>query len=174
LRSKLAGGASAALYDVCGAADLNGDGAADVLFRRKTDGVVLAWLTSGGSPPTVTGIVRLASASYSRWQLAGGAGDLNGDGKSDLVWRGLGPDLRAYLWFTSGAVVVGTQVLGTMPINWSLVAAGDYSGDGRDNLVWRDAANGQNLLWKMAGTVLTATQALEPKIGANWIIVGPK
>jgi hypothetical protein len=168
------GGASLSLYDVTGCSDLNGDGAADVLFRRKADGVVLGWLLNGGNPPAVAGIVRLGWASYGGWDLFGGAGDFNGDGATDLLWREKTGGLRAATWIMDGTAVAAFQRIGSAAANWQIGGAGDYDGDGVCDILWRDQSAGANLLWKMNGVVPVGTQSLQPKPGANWVIVGPK
>jgi hypothetical protein len=168
------GGAPLALYEVAGCADLNSDGATDVLFRRKTDGVVYAWLVNGGASPRVSGIARLGWASYAGWELISGAGDFNGDGGTDLVWREKAGSLRACAWLMNEVSVVSMQRIGSAAANWSLCAAGDYTADGRCDLLWRDASAGENLLWRMNGLAVEGTQYLEPKAGTNWRIVGPR
>jgi hypothetical protein len=62
----------------------------------------------------------------------------------------------------------------SMPADWTIGAAGDYDGDGCCDIIWRDAGTGENLLWRLDGTTVIGTQALEAKAGANWRIVGPR
>ena len=70
---------------------LRGDGKADIVWRDVTRGDVAIWLMNGGSvrqsalfspgvPPLLSAGVPLA------WQIAG-LGDVNRDGRADLVWR---------------------------------------------------------------------------------------
>ena len=162
------------LYDVVGCADPNGDGAADVLFRRRTDGAVYAWLVEGGASPRVSAVVRLGWAGYPAWELAGGAGDFDGDGGADLVWRERTGLTRAYAWVMNGAAVGGIAWIGEAPANWRFGSVGDYRGGGGCDIVWRDHATGRNLLWKVDGTTLIGMIQLEAKAGANWMIVGPR
>jgi hypothetical protein len=68
--------------------------------------------------------------------------DLDGDGRSDLVWRNAATGQTA-LWrmdgtaFAAGAIVLTNAA-------WSVVKTGDLDGDGRGDLVWRNATTGEN------------------------------
>lgn len=68
-------------------------------------------------------------------------GDLNGNGKSDLVWRNLVTG-RVITWLMDGTNTVSTATLwpATNPGDWDWepVATGDFNADGKPDLVWRN------------------------------------
>ncbi len=71
-------------WHVAGTGDFNGDGRDDLLWRGTT-GVLTDWLAR----PDGSFADNTASAAYSidhQWQVAL-TGDVNGDGRDDIVWR---------------------------------------------------------------------------------------
>lgn len=168
------GGASLTFWEVSGVGDLNGDGAADVFFRRRTDGVIFAWLTMGGTVPRVLYLVRLGWASYSRWHALAGTGDLNRDGKTDIAWREKIEGLRAYVWLMDGFSVIQQMRIGSANSSWTDAGMADMDGDGNSDLLWRAPSGGHNSVWRMDGTNVVEVLDLPRKIGANWRMVGPK
>jgi uncharacterized repeat protein (TIGR01451 family) len=84
--------------------------------------------------------------------------DLNGDGRSDIVWRKAGgPDSGAlFLWLMDGRSVVGATYLDPISTDWQIQAIADFSGDGKADILWRNlnpAAPdaGKLYLWLMDG-----------------------
>jgi Ca2+-binding RTX toxin-like protein len=52
------------------------------------------------------------------WTLIDGHGDYNGDGKSDLLWRGPSGEVRS--WLIDGSTLVVQNAYGTVPLDWSI------------------------------------------------------
>src|SRR5262249_16750819 len=63
---------------------LDGDNVADLVWRQSETGDVAVWLMDGAV--TVKQSTALAPDLALVWQIVG-EGDLDGDGKADLVWR---------------------------------------------------------------------------------------
>src|SRR6478672_2624623 len=79
-----------------------------------------------------------------------GHADYNGDGKSDILWRG--PEGQVSVWLMNGPTIVQGNALGTIPLDWSIVdSQGDYNGDGKSDLLWRGPL-GQTSVWLMDGS----------------------
>ncbi|MGW8357471.1 FG-GAP-like repeat-containing protein [Streptomyces wedmorensis] len=133
-------------YDVLTSpGDVNGDGYADLIARQASTGDVYFYAgTAGhGMKPRV----RIA-AGWKLYKKLVGAGDLNGDGRGDL----LGVDTAGVLWRYYGTATGGLSPRVKLGTGWgaytSLVGVGDLSGDGRADLVARDSAG---KLWRYAG-----------------------
>jgi hypothetical protein len=70
--------------------------------------------------------------------------DINGDGRSDLLWRLNAQTAWAY-WTMDGGTKTG-GVGYTVGSTWSVVATGDFNADGRLDVIWSDGASMQ--MWK--------------------------
>jgi urease beta subunit len=81
------------------------------------------------------------------------AGDFNGNGTSDLVWRNA--DGRYVLELMRPTGGVARQVVLGEGGDWVFEATGDFNGDGKTDLVWRNERNGFHFAWHMdGGTVI--------------------
>src|SRR5262245_19410367 len=64
------------------------------------------------------------------------AGDVNGDGKADLLWRNVGTG-EVQVWFLKGATVQGEASFGQVSLDWQIEGVGDFNGDGKADVLWR-------------------------------------
>jgi hypothetical protein len=111
-------GIVASSWSIQGVGDFNGDGKADVLWRNS-NGDVDIWLSKSGSGFTGFTSTDLGVVA-SNWTIQD-VGDINGDGKADVVWRGANGDVLAWqsdtgLGFT-GFTAHDYGVVGT---SWSI------------------------------------------------------
>ncbi len=84
LKKEAINGLSVSGYNVFGAADLNGDGHADLLLQnRSTQQVMVAYL-GGANRISVLSTHNLESSTFVGWTAAG-MEDMNGDGHPDLI-----------------------------------------------------------------------------------------
>jgi hypothetical protein len=123
-------------WTVIGTGDFNGDGRADILIRQA-NGVMTDWLgqaNGGFASNQATATYNLTTA----WHVVG-TGDINGDGRDDLVLRHDNGLLTEWLGQANGSFAsnqgVATYQLAT---SWHVQAVGDYNGDGRDDLLLRN------------------------------------
>src|SRR5262249_2709616 len=77
-------GSSPTNWQIAATGDVTGDGTADVIWRDGNTGQVAEWKMSNGA--VAANGVSVIGSSPTNWQIAG-AGDFNGDGTSDIVWR---------------------------------------------------------------------------------------
>ncbi|MBM2617914.1 VCBS repeat-containing protein [Actinoplanes sp. LDG1-06] len=119
--------------------DLNDDGQSDLVARDRESGAL--FLFSGNGTGGFTASIKIAGGykGYSRFV---GNGDINGDGKADLMMQ-YDPTSTMYAMlgngdgtFQSGLRVVGTGWLGYNAV----IGAGDLNEDGKNDLVLRDTA----------------------------------
>jgi hypothetical protein len=73
------------------------------------------------------------------------ANDLDGDGKTDLLWK-YAPLQELGVWNSTGFVHLGTEGTG-----WVVIGVGDFDGDGRMELIWRHTGSGQVATWPSGG-----------------------
>ena len=112
-------------WKVAGIGDFDGDGKAEPLLRYdgpgEFQGLNIIWYLDGmeiasyGFPPRVDDLT---------WKMDG-AGDFDGDGKTDLLWRNYGPALQGWtvIWYMNGATPKGLPetLTSVYDINWRIV-----------------------------------------------------
>jgi FG-GAP-like repeat len=70
----------------------------------------------------------------------------------------------------SKGVPVASASLGMVDPSWHIAGVGDFLGNGQSDLVW-ERANGQHLIWAMAGGVPQYSINL-PTLSGGWHVVG--
>ena len=126
------------------AADINGDGRADLVWHNALVGQLDWWRMDGW---TRTGLL---GQPVDKDLALVAIGDFNGDARDDVAWRSR----------TDGAVTLwrslqddSFEASGTAReagANWRVVGVGDLDGNGSDDLVWRDDAT-RRLHWWLMG-----------------------
>ncbi len=154
--------------------DFNGDGQADLLWQNQKTRELYAWLMNG---TTATSGAYLTPRSYSgaSWQVRGLA-DLNGDGRTDVLWHNETTG-ELYYWALNGMAATSAGYLSPArlaDVNWQVRAAGDLNGDGKADLLWQNRTTGQLQAWLMNGATRASTVALSPSAmtDARWQIAG--
>jgi hypothetical protein len=169
-------------WHVNGVGDFNGDGRADILWRRAGTGKTAIWFMNGASK-TGGGYTNVQPGAYTSttgWQVQG-AGDFNGDGKSDILLRDAETG-RMAIWMMNGVKVVSSAYTSvdagsyTSTVGLQVSAIGDYNGDGKADILLRDAETGQTRVWVMNGSQVTSDVATDVNPGAytpstGWSVV---
>lgn len=154
---------TASLLDVTGPGDLNGDGAPDLVVGPNNATFEAAWFanTGGSFANAPSGVMRLESSDIPLVAAFGrsaghllAAGDVDGDGRSDLVAFATQPaELLIYRWSigASGPATLATDVRGYNIADVGLptitLPAGDLDHDGLADLVLSDGAGKVNIVW---------------------------
>lgn len=71
--------------------------------------------------------------------------DLNGDGRSDVLWYNASIPAVAY-WTMDGTTITGAAAYWTAP-GFRIVGTGDFNADGRYDIVWDQPSTGDLYLW---------------------------
>ena len=142
-----------------GLRDTNGDAHSDLLWKNTATGATALWQMND------TGILSAATMlSDPNWQVTH-TGDLNGDGRTDLVWRSAGG--ATAVWLKDGLSTTSYAFLPSDP-SWAVLRTADLDGDGKSDLVWRNGATGQIAAWLMNGT--TAVSGAILFSDPNWVV----
>ena len=129
-------------------ADVNGDGKQDVLIGGSGSAAIL----NGKGDGTFETPVLLSSGSYQLVDVA--AGDLNGDGRMDIVCAIANPNagIAVFLQNADGSFSAG-QVLITQYASGTAVAVADFNGDGKLDVLLGAAQEVQYLSGNGDGTL---------------------
>jgi hypothetical protein len=160
------------VWHVAAVADFNGDGRADILWRND-NGTIFDFLGTANG-----GVVNNGDNSFvavdSSWHVAG-AGDFNGDGIDDILWRNDNGAIFDFLGTASGGVVNnGDNSFAAMSNSWHVAAIGDYNGDGIADILWRND-NGTVIDWlgTANGGFLANADNSTVALSAGWHIEDP-
>lgn len=124
----------------CGVPDNSSDSADNVHSMNNTAALIAQF------EPTVVGIPLAYPSDYVR-------NDVNGDGKSDLLWMNAGKNSFGY-WLMNGANVTALWST-SVASGYRVVATGDFNGDGMTDLIWTSSKN-DLYLWTSNGTSFTS------------------
>ncbi|MFD2007283.1 N-acetylmuramoyl-L-alanine amidase [Streptomyces narbonensis] len=154
---------------------LRADGTGDVVARDK-DGVL--WYYKGTGNPSVPFKTRLkVGGGWNIYDKILGVGDMNADGRADLIAR----DRSGVLWLyeNTGAspnpFATRVRVGGGWNIYNELISTGDMTGDGKPDLIARDTTG---VLWLYKNTGGSPNPyATRGRVGGGWsvynLMVGP-
>jgi hypothetical protein len=123
---------------IVGPGDFNGDGRVDVIARQASNGYLYLYPGNGtgGWLPRV-----LVATGWNRYNTIVGAGDVNGDGRQDLISR---EPSTGRLWLHTGNGTGGIASSAVIGTSWNgmtaLVAPGDFTGDRVADLLARDSS----------------------------------
>lgn len=152
--------------------DFNGDGQDDVLLRHFLAGQNLVWYMEPGGNAIASEALIGREVADPNWSLSG-TGDLDGDGKTDIILRNETADQIVAWYMNDDGTIKGESLIGRSfgDNNWKIEATADFNGDGKTDIVLRNALAGQNLLWTMDGANILSEALIGRDVpGADWQI----
>jgi hypothetical protein len=121
-----------------------------ILWQQDVSGAITIWDMTG---VTVSQSHNVGSVPQSSGWAIVGAGDFDGDGHGDLLWKNTNGAVA--IWFVvSGAVTSSANVTTVADPAWSINLTGDFDGDGKSDIVWTNTTNGARVLWRMDGATI--------------------
>ena len=161
-----------AKWRIAGVGDTDGDRNADILWQH-TDGWLAVWFVRGTTVMS-TQFLSIPRMGDPQWRIAA-VGDLDRDGRADLVWQSNQGWLAT--WLLDRTTVKLTSYFSIDRVadpQWQIVAASATSAGGPPALVWRHTGSGAVALWHVNGASVVNTVQTNPGrvADADWRIVG--
>jgi FG-GAP-like repeat len=152
-------------WQVVGTGDFNGDGFDDVLLRSN-DGIMTDWLgqPNGGFFYNWN---NFSWGTPSDWHPVA-IGDVNGDGRSDIMWRNDDGTLGEWQGNSVGAFAI-TSLYWSVDPSWRIAATGNFNGPGgSDDILLRNRA-GDIVEWLGTSTgEFVVNSAGSSSAGTTW------
>ena len=137
---------------------------ADVLFRHHDDFNYL-WLMNGPNH-TAVGLPVVAGPQW----VVGGMGDIDDDGRSDIIWY-YAPSGIVYAWLMDSTGVKSVIPVGIVGPGWVMEGVGDLNGDGIADILWRHSS-GLVYVWYLNSAGGIASVNGLGSLDANWRMAG--
>jgi hypothetical protein len=122
-------------YRLAGTGDFNGDGKMDLLFQHS-DGTLAVWLMDR-TRMTSAVFLNPSNPGDRNWKVVG-TGDINRDGKVDLVFQHT--DGTLVVWYMNGTALSSSTLISPKTpgdVNWKLVGVADLTSDGNQDLIFQ-------------------------------------
>ena len=147
------------------APDVNADGDLDVIWQNRAGGGYLAAWLMDGLNLTDSALFSPSQVSDPNWRIAA-AGDVDGDGRLDLIWQ---EETQGWIgvWKMNGLTLVSSLALSVerVPTDWKIVAAQDFDNDGKADILWHDRRLGYVAIWFMNGATVRSSELISPHVG---------
>jgi Ca2+-binding RTX toxin-like protein len=147
------------------AADFNGDGKSDILWRNTNSGEAYIYQMNGLAVAN-EGSVRIVSSD---WQIAG-TGDFDNDTKSDILWRNTNSG-ETYIYQMNGLAVANEGYVRNVSLDWQIAGTGDFNGDNKSDILWRNTNSGEAYIYQMNGLAV-ANEGSVRIVSNDWQIAG--
>ena len=159
-------------WNLAGAGDFNGDGKTDLVYFNAGLNLPEVQFLNGTAP--AGGGILSFNPFGSDFQIAG-VGDVNGDGKADLVWHRAGDGVTE-VQFLAGTTSVGGGVIANNAFqspDWQVVAVGDFNNDGKADLVYHNTGLGLTEIQLLNGLTPIGGGVVAPAFSLpEWQVAG--
>jgi len=156
-------------WSIVGQGDFDGNGVRDLVWQNSITGQVYIMLMS--SPTAVKSGAVIYTEPNTNWKIVA-TGDMNGDGKTDLIWWNKTTG-QVYAMLVNGVAIAGGGLIYTEPnTNWKIVAAADFNANGKVELLWWNSSTGQVALGQTNGTGASTAAVIYNESNTSWRIAG--
>ena len=149
IRDYLVGGVGPG-YRVAALGDFNGDGFGDVVWTHPENLDLYMWVGNGNT------FTSSLFGSYPAGWLVSGAADVDGDGRSDLLFHNAARREFSYR-IMNGLSVTRAYLVGNVGPGYTIATVGDFNGDGLGDIVWTNPNNLDLYMWVGNGDTFTST-----------------
>jgi hypothetical protein len=153
---------------IVGAADMNNDLRADIVWQNTATGDVAVWLMWDNQVLDTRMVARVDP----NWKLAA-TGDLSRDDRADFIFQHTDGTLA--VWFMAGLTVSDTRIIRNVgDTSWKVRGVRDMNNDLRGDLIFQHETGGWIATWFMWDNAVLDTRWLTPNQISNldWRIVG--
>lgn len=159
-------------WRIVGTGDFNPtvDNHDDLIWHNLRTGELTVWFLNGAG--AVIGGGPISTVSNTAWR-ASAVADMNGDGRSDVLWRNLRTG-QLLLWTMNGTTVTGNVSITTSFTSpaWRLADVARFTDDTPPDILWRSSLNGDVRLLRMNNTSVIGTFAIPGVTSQDWRISG--
>ena len=150
-----------------GAADLNGTGHPQLIWRDTISGTVAAWVFSATQAFQPVQYPVFATPPFS-WRIHG-IGKVDASPAEGLIWHN-GQSGAVALWkMNTNGSVVGTTLQISAAAPWQIAADAYFDGRGADpEILWVNQQSGSIAVWRVNGSVAGGSTIGNP--GTNWVV----
>ena len=98
-------------------------------------------------------------------------GDLNGDRRSDVLWRNTSTGANDS-WLMDTRALPVARAVALAANTWVFQTLADFNGDGISDIFWRNVSSGQNAVWYMNQNGSTPRSFYAPTQTTSWKFIG--
>ncbi len=149
-----------------GAADFNGDGNTDLLWRNQDiTGFDAVWTFSGTTPTASLPVT--PEQTDLNWRISC-TGDVDRDGQPDIIRRNTATG-AVEIWLMNGRArrSVASVVIPDLALSEQIVGSGDFDRNGLLDLLVHNRAEGKARIVTLLGTTAIGSRPL-PALGSDW------
>ncbi|MBF2026984.1 MAG: tail fiber protein [Oscillatoriales cyanobacterium C42_A2020_001] len=151
--------------------DFNQDTNTDLFWHNSSTGEIAFWAMNGAT--FLQGQVIDTVPIVTGWKPVG-AGDLTGDGNTDILLRNSITGENGF-WRMNGTAITSYVQLDFVAVDsgWDVVGVGDFTNDGKADVLWRNQLTGENGFWEVNGTAVANYVPINPvSVNSGWDVVG--